>query len=295
MIDDSPSALACSGVPMNIAANEPEANPCDIAGDHDLRSLFMRRLLAVGKNSMPTAAGQSPPRLLVQFWDDASAIPQDVQDCMNSWAVLERGGFQRLLFDDVTALKFIEEQFGSRQSLAFKMCQHPAMRSDYFRLCFVLKMGGFYVDADDVYLGTSIDILFADGRLKVQPLCYDIPSDSMLDPLTTAINDGCTARIFYVNNNPLIAPPGHPVIASALDHATSVLLSAHADSRDIQSLTGPGNFTAALVRHAVELERADLVPDFSLLNDWGSMARSEWPLAYRSDDRNWRNWVRGDG
>ena len=48
------------------------------------------------------------------------------------------------------------------------------MQADYFRLCYLLVEGGFYVDADDVCVGTDIGWLFEDGRLKLQPLCYDM-------------------------------------------------------------------------------------------------------------------------
>ena len=48
------------------------------------------------------------------------------------------------------------------------------MRSDYFRLCFVLAEGGLYVDADDVLRGAGGGMSSRDGTLKIQPLCYDI-------------------------------------------------------------------------------------------------------------------------
>src|SRR5206468_3715503 len=41
--------------------------------------------------------------------------------------------------------------------------------------------------------------------------------------------------IFYVNNDPLIAPPAHPVICLALARSTQLLLSHTGDRRDIQS------------------------------------------------------------
>jgi len=237
----------------------------------------------------------TPPRILIQFWDDATSVPADVQKCLDSWVPLEKTGFERLLFDDTAAEQFIMENFSRRHSRAFKRCHHPAMRADFFRLCFVLKNGGLYVDADDAYQAYDIDKLLMDGRLKLQPLCYDIASDSMVDPIRSAGIPAEGGRIFYVNNNPLLAPPSHPIIAMALEQATNSLLSADEDSRDIQTLTGPGNLTSCLVAHAVELAQAGKAWDFELLTDWDSVAISTWPLSYRSDDRNWRRWVRSDG
>ena len=48
------------------------------------------------------------------------------------------------------------------------------MRSDYLRMWFVLAESGLYVDADEVLLGDDWRHIFQDGRLKVQPLCYDM-------------------------------------------------------------------------------------------------------------------------
>lgn len=267
----------------------------EIVEDHSLRSQFMERLIAETEHSSNSASHSVPPRLLVQFWDDAPSIPRDVQECLDSWASLEDSGFERLLFDDVSAADFISKNFSARHVRAFKRCRHPAMRADYFRLCFIMKVGGFYVDADDTYSGRNLDKLLSDSRLKLQPLCYDIATDSMIDPVISARIGGTGPRIFYVNNNPLVAPPKHPVIARALERATSSLLAADEDDRDIQSMTGPGNLTACLVAHVIEMRQANARADLELLTDWDSVAIPKWPLGYRSDHRNWRHWVRGDG
>jgi hypothetical protein len=104
-----------------------------------------------------------------------------------------------------------------------------------------------------------------------------------------------TNRIFYVNNNPLIARPGHAVIATALERSTALLLAANRANRDLQSLTGPGNLTASLVSHAVQRAADGETRDFEFLTRWDAVAVTKWPLGYRADGRNWRNWVRGDG
>lgn len=281
---------------ISIIPTGSEASTEEVVADHDLRSQFVQRLISESSEFAPlTYEGLPPPRLLVQFWDDVDHIPLDVQDCINTWASLDQAGFKRLLFDDMTAKRFIENYFDHRHVLAFERCRHPAMRSDYFRLCFIFKMGGFYVDSDDVYLGENVEMLLSNGRLKLQPLCYDVENDSMLDPGTSAVTHAIGARIFYVNNNPLIASAGNPIIANALARATSLVLAGAMNSRDIQTLTGPGNLTISLVRHALELQQCNSPRDFEIITNWESIARSQWPLEYRSDDRNWRNWVRGDG
>lgn len=117
----------------------------------------------------------------------------------------------------------------------------------------------------------------------------------MLAPYETAESGGGTDHIFYVNNNPLIAPAHHPLVAHALERATDQVLSFGASGRDIQSMTGPGNLTTSLVEHALQLQEQGADLDFALLPNWDAIAVSTWPLEYRSDDRNWRNWVRSNG
>jgi mannosyltransferase OCH1-like enzyme len=276
-------------------ADEFGMSPSEIVENHSLRSQYMQRLIVAPPGPPPSADAHRPPRLLVQFWDDIDAVPLDVQECLDSWSALDSEGFTRLLFDDASAAKFIETHFDERHMRAFQKCQHPAMRSDYFRYAFISTTGGFYVDADDVFLDKPVDALLNDGRLKLQPLCYDIASNAMVDAVKSASAAKDAPLIFYSNTTPLIAPAGHPIVADALESATANILAASNDNRDVQALTGPGNLTACIVKHAVELERAQAPKDFEFLEGWETIAISRWPLSYRSDDRNWRQWERSNG
>src|SRR5437899_13001661 len=107
------------------------------------------------------------------------------------------------MFDDVSASAYVADGYGAREREAFARCRHPAMRSDYLRLCFVLAEGGLYVDADDVLLGGGWEAIFRDGTLKVQPLCYDVTAGAMVSAAElrrTYLPTG--GRISYGNNNP---------------------------------------------------------------------------------------------
>ena len=165
------------------------------------------------------------------------------------------------------------------------------MRCDYFRLCYILTNGGFYVDADEFYQGGDCEALFLDDHLKIHPLCYDTSSATMVptDIFTKKQNDS-PHWIFYVNNNPLVAPASHPVIRLALARSTRILLSHEQTFPNIQSTTGPGNLTASLVKHAIVSELSGRARDFSLLANWETLSVSRWPLSYRDDERNWRLW-----
>lgn len=254
------------------------------------RSEFIRGLVQ-GQSQRPCIdrRRQGPPRTIVQFWHDLDELPEDVRDCIASWVRFEQSGFTHRLFDENSAKAFIRTSFDARHERAFERCYHPSMKADYFRLCFMLAEGGFYVDADDVCLTSKIECLFEDSRLRIQPLCYDIASSGMVNPSKFLQPDAYSAGwIFYFNNNPLIATRGHPIIERALKNATDRLELASADTLpEIQATTGPGNLTEAIFEHSAISE--NLGDDLVVLHDWDSIALSKWPLSYRDDARNWRH------
>ena len=257
---------------------------------HRARSSFVRELVQCSGGSTVASSvfARKLPKRIVQFWDDLDRLPEDVGECIETWRKTEELGVERILFDKHQAREFIRRRLGLRHEKAYDKCYHPAMQSDYFRLCYILVEGGCYIDADDVYEGSQIQHLFSDGRLKIQPLCYDMATNSMVPPSLFA-KQGANAEswIFYFNNNPLIAGSGHPLIERALAQAT---LSLEKDVTnvlpEIQSTTGPGNLTKSIFDAATEsgeIEQALLV-----LCDWENIAKSRWELSYRNDARNWR-------
>lgn len=265
-------------------------NPSRVAEDDYERSRHMRRLIQGSTTRDVRSHRRRIPKVLVQFWDDAASIPGDVRECLESWKPLEGIGFKRLLFDDSRARRFIGTRFGDRYLAAFERCGHPAMRCDYFRLCFIARVGGFYVDADEYFLGGAVQELTQGDRLRVQPLCYDASTEAMVPAeLFTRLGSDSTGWTFYVNNNPIIAPAFHPVVCLALARSTRLLLSNTHDTRDIQATTGPGNLTASVVRHSMRSDGA-AARDVEFLSNWEAIAESRWPLSYRNDERNWRIW-----
>ncbi|WP_158624565.1 glycosyltransferase family 32 protein [Corallococcus sp. CA041A] len=251
----------------------------------------MRHLTRILSGSAGSASTDSIPRVIVQFWDSPSEIPIDVLECMKSWATLEPLGFRREVYGDESARSFIESRYDDVYLAAFDACPHPAMRSDYFRLCYLAKNGGMYVDADDVYQGADWTPLFRDSRLRLQALCYDSATDTMVDPShAISVDDAPVSWIHYVNNTPIIAPARHPVLLEALQASTAAICGHRGGPLDIQSMTGPGNLTVALANYAIEQERLRLPIDVEILCDWETIAVTQWPLSYRNDARNWRLW-----
>ncbi len=258
--------------------------------DHRARSNFVRRLVQGSHESGEVSSEflPFPPRQIVQFWNDIDRLPGDVRQCIESWKKIEEQGVELLLFDEHQARDFIRQRLGPRYEKAYDMCYHPAMQSDYFRLCFILVEGGCYVDADDVYHGSEIEHLFSDGRLKIQPLCYDISTDEMIPPSAfTQPGANALSWIFYFNNNPLSAIRDHPIIERALASATEALeRAAVGQFPEIQSTTGPGNLTKCIFDAATE--DGQIEKTLCVLRNWEDVASSKWPLSYRHDERNWR-------
>lgn len=268
-----------------------ESNEADPLGKDDrTRSNFVRELVQRPNElvQVPAAHQAPPPKRIVQFWDDLGRLPRDVRECMESWKKLEQSGFELQVFDESSAREFIRIYLGSRYERAFDKCYHPSMKSDYFRYSYILVEGGFYIDADDVYHGTTIDHLFADGRLKLQPFCYDIATAQMVPP-SVFLNPGSNelSWIFYFNTTPLIAVRNHPIIERVLLNATTALeQKSKGGLPEVQATTGPG----ILTRSIFEMIAGEICPEEALLvvHDWENVSTSKWPLSYRNDKRNWR-------
>ena len=277
---------------MNNRMNVCESNNADPLKKNERdRSNFVRKLVQSQYNK-PTQASTAhiaaPPKRIVQFWDDLDRLPQDVKECMESWKMLEHSGFELQIFDEHSAREFINVHLGSRYEVAFDECYHPSMKSDYFRYSYIYVMGGFYIDADDVFHGDKIDDFFIDGRLKLQPFCYDIETAQMVPP-SVFINAGTVNLnwIYYFNTTPMIAGPGHPIIERALLNATESLEQKfNGELPEVQATTGPGNLT----RSVFEVIGEGSCPDETIVvaHDWEKISTSKWPLSYRNDNRNWR-------
>ncbi|WP_222928163.1 glycosyltransferase family 32 protein [Luteimonas viscosa] len=253
------------------------------------RSDFVREMVQRHEcSSLCSAMWAGPtPKRIVQFWDDLQRLPDDVRTCMDSWKQLKRIGFTLEVFDKTSASAFIRNRLGTRYEDAFNKCYHPSMMSDYFRYSYVFVEGGFYIDADDVYHGAPIDELFMDGRVKLQPFCYDVATSQMVAPsIFTEPGANQPGWIFYFNTTPLIASRRHPIIERALLNATVSLEMGCANSLpEVQATTGPGNLT----RSVFEVISEGCAPDaMMVVHDWELISTSQWPLSYRNDSRNWR-------
>ncbi|MBS0642111.1 MAG: hypothetical protein JSS43_19770 [Proteobacteria bacterium] len=204
------------------------------------------------------------PATIVQFWNDEAA-PGDVEACMRSWQ-MNNPDFVYRRFDSRSACDFINRWHGPDAVAAFERCYHPAMQADYFRLAFLYRFGGCYVDADE------------ESILPLSILLSNCPDRSLVLVRTDTIS---------LLNSPMLVVPNHPLIGHALSQATSVILR-HDGRPPIWQTTGPGLimrvFIAGILDRHPEFLRAIVIKD----TDAARFA-SEKQLEYKSDvSRNWR-------
>ena len=228
----------------------------------------------------PAAATESGemliPPVLFRFWDKPRP-PADVQAVMDSWNAPEVG-LNQILFDEPKARRFILETYSERYLAAFDACHHPAMKSDFLRLCYLTKVGGVYLDVDQVRVpdGPSLRRSLS-GRSLVLPLSATGP--------------------VYTNNNIIAAVPGHPVLRLALAEALLLIEEAvrSGERPNLWVTTGPGVFTRSLVRFLLARLNGDADAaaggEIALFSDryLGSMTALVNDLAYKSSaEGNWR-------
>ena len=97
--------------------NERESREEDpLEKDERDRSNFVREIVQRPNElgQVPATLLATPPKRIVQFWDDLDRLPEDVRECMESWKKLEQSGFELQVFDESSAREFIRVHLGSR-------------------------------------------------------------------------------------------------------------------------------------------------------------------------------------
>ena len=203
----------------------------------------------------------SIPRRVVQFWD-TKTIPDDLRPLVGSW---DEGpeGYRHDVYDDHSAAAFVKEHFPAEVGRAIRRARHPAQRADIFRLAYLAKKGGIYVDADDRRAGTFAALVPAGATFVAYQENY-----------------GTIANDF------LAAAPLHPVIERALALAVAAVNRGDADT--IWLSTGPGLLTrafAAAVADAPALLASGTV--VRELFEMHHLADIHCPARYKSTPRHW--------
>lgn len=227
-LGDFESALAWAGEMVQLSPSDTKPY-----------QFVLSSLLSLGRleprNGPGSEATDEPaiPSVLLQFWDKPE-IPDDVWTVMRTWDDPD-GRLRRVLFNDETARAFIQQHFPDSHVSAYDRCHHAAMKSDLFRLCYLSRFGGIYLDVDEACRRSPAALL-----------------DSVSD-LTLAVPLSMTWP-YYTNNNLIAAAPEHPVIEQALVEAVGLITASAASGErpDLWSTTGPGVLTRNVVRYIRE-------------------------------------------
>ena len=159
------------------------------------------------------------PRRIMQFWDQPQPPKEVIRTCQ-SW--IERNSeFEYIRFSRTTAVAFLKEHYDQRVLQAFANCEQPATQSDFFRLAYLNKMGGFYADVDDL-------------------CCQSLNNIINLNPELIVLQEDFAC----IGNNFLGCIPGQTMITAAFYQAVDRLSYYCNDSPWFK--TGPGLMTSAV-------------------------------------------------
>jgi tetratricopeptide (TPR) repeat protein len=185
----------------------------------------LRRSGAMWQGDAAPAGGGEIPRRIIQFWDSAPP-PEDVLSIMASWTEMNPG-FDYIRFDDLGARAFLAAQYDRDVLVAYHRATSPAMKADLFRLAYLARHGGVYVDADD---------------RSTAPLAGVLPQGASLVLYREYLGT--------LGNNFLAAAPGHAVIRIALENATAAIN--RGDQEILWLSTGPGLITRSVAQVLAE-------------------------------------------
>ena len=216
------------------------------------------------------APAMTPPRPryppmavgIVQFWHDKN-IPDDVQAVMDTWADHHPGLRPRVHCLD-SARAFLIAEYDTATATAFDACRDPAGKAGLFRLAWLHRKGGVWIDVDQRCTRSVL------GTLEV-----------------AAAADIAVVRSGYINgfleSSFLGARAGSRPVEMALRRATETILGAADRGERLSNWTavGAGLLTRVVAQHLCESdapEKTLLVPPFA----YRSYAMTTDALSYRA-------------
>lgn len=215
----------------------------------------------------PLSDQQGPPPQIIQFWDTPD-LPPDVVAEIARW----QNPAGHLLVDDNAAERFISDSFGQTEARLFRAAPHPAIRSDVWRLCWLARHGGLYIDADARQRPGFAAVHGLMGRETL---------------LWFRTRNAATV----LNNAVLAAPPGAPLILAALETAWRNLVAPQ--HLHVFAIAGP----SLLTRTMLELHSKGTLGPVATVND-GWVAKNvmtQIDASYKRDGRSWHLWQQTRG
>lgn len=231
------------------------------------------------EDSPRTSIRKSPntiPKKIMLFWHDQN-LPDDVTESIEKIKNFN-SDYIVTLFNEETAQKYIQQNYDENLSTLFiKHCPHIIMKADLFRICYLLKEGGIYVDIDiDCY--ASLDSIFEYQQFS----CFFLYAEG---------NPSC------IENGFIACEPKSYVISFILTQITDHLTRKQ-NFTNIWEHTGPGAVTMAIMKllfqeiaqngNSLHLKYYLLLGKNNLINRAYHIA----PLEYKNtQEGNWRNYV----
>jgi len=223
------------------------------------------KIVSFNKAERPRLRKSEIPKTIIQYWDNAK-IPVDVLECSNSWQKINPH-YKHKLFNYDAALQFIGKNYSKDELTAFKNCTNAAMQSDFFRLCYLKKFGGVYVDIDDMCLNPLDELISAHAHIYLYQ-----------------------ENIMSIANNLIATVPNHPIIEYAFNLVKNNLLQYNKESAWFR--TGPANFTMAYANYMTSFlkEKSKRIPDVYIFG-YSEIRKYIYqfvPLMYKRTNKNWR-------
>ena len=162
---------------------------------------------------------------LMQYWG-GPALPVGLSERMEKCRATNPNlGYK--LISSVGAATRLNRWFGSDIANGFLSIRMEAMRSDVFRVAWILRKGGYYVDAASEVL-SSFDEWVVKDKINL------LKKPNMINN-----------KLFC--NGFIYAPyPGHPFLQEVWSRQEHILLSRKSNTANIWSETGPGLFLDVL-------------------------------------------------
>lgn len=103
------------------------------------------------------------PKKVMQTYFDISKIPQKVYNNISMYA----NGFDHIIYDDNSALSFLDEFYSKDVVNAFNKLQNGAHKADLLRYCLLYIYGGIYLDIKTELITPLTDIFYSNSDIDI--------------------------------------------------------------------------------------------------------------------------------
>ena len=103
------------------------------------------------------------PKKIMQTYFDISKIPKKVYNNINVYA----NGFEHIIYDDNSALSFLDEFYSKDVVNAFNKLQNGAHKADLLRYCLLYIYGGIYLDIKTELITPLTDLFYSNSNIDI--------------------------------------------------------------------------------------------------------------------------------